>query len=157
MEKENNEFIENSLDYRRKRWIKKLQKIWEVDYKSRFEARVGEIYEVEFGENVGDEFSGRHFAMVLQNSSASNTNVLVIPITSRYEEFNSEYKIRIVSNVEGKIIEGGFVIGETKWISKQRINKWSCILGEDITDPIRCVGKYDCDRNLLKKLMYIGG
>ena len=147
----------DDLTYRRKRWISKIQNIWDVNYQPRFEARTGEIYEVEFGENVGDEFSGRHFAMVLQNSSPSNSKVLVIPITSRYEEYNSKYTIRVTSNVDSQIIEGGFVLGEARWISKQRINRYSAILKEDPKDPIRCVGFYFCDKKLLARLASLGG
>lgn len=151
------EYIDNDLEYRRKRWISKIQHIWDIDYKVKFEARTGEIYEVEFGENIGDEFSGRHFAMVLQNSSPSNSKVLVIPITSRFEEYNSKHKIKITSNVNNQIIEGGFVLGEARWISKQRINKYSAILKENPDDPIRCVGFYYCDKKLLARLSDLGG
>jgi len=151
------DYIDNQLEYRRKRWITKIQAIWDINYQPKFEARVGEIYEVEFGENVGDEFSGRHFAMVLQNSSPSNSKVLVIPITSRFEEYNSKYTIKVQSSVNKQMIEGGFVLGEARWISKQRINKYSAILNEDANDPIRCVGFYYCDRKLLSKLANLGG
>ena len=138
-------------------WLKRLQLYWKNDYQCKFQCIAGEIYEVEFGENVGDEFSGLHFAMVLQNSSFSNSKVLVIPISSRIEEFNIQYTIDIESYVDDNRIIGGFVTGEAKWISKQRITRYSKIFKEDANDKIRAVGYYNAPRWLLKKLSNLGG
>lgn len=138
-------------------WIKRLQAIWNNNYNCKFQCMTGEIYEVEFGENIGDEFSGLHFAMVLQNSSPSNSKVLVIPISSRVDEYNIQYTLDVESYVGDNRITGGFVMGEAKWISKQRILKYSKIFKEDPNDETRAVGYYKAPKWLLLRLSNLGG
>lgn len=147
----------NLLELSRGCWIKRIQDIWKANYNCKFQCRTGEIYEVEFGENIGDEFSGLHFAMVLQNSSPSNSKVLVVPISSRIDEYNIQFTIDVESYVGDNRITGGFVIGEAKWISKQRITKYSKIFKENENDNVRAVGYYKAPKWLIKKLANLGG
>lgn len=147
----------NLLDLSRECWIKRIQTIWSTNYSCKFQCYTGEIYEVEFGENIGDEFSGLHFAMVLQNSSPSNSKVLVIPISSRVDEYNIQFTLDVESFVGDNRITGGFVMGEARWISKQRILKYSKIFKEDPNDETRAVGYYKAPKWLLKKLANLGG
>ena len=145
------------LKLSRECWLKRIKTIWEANYNCKFQCCTGEIYEVEFGENIGDEFSGIHFAMVLQNSSPSNSKVLVIPISSRIDEYNIQFTIDVESYVKGNRITGGFVLGEAKWISKQRITKYSKIFKEDENDTTRAVGYYKAPKWLIKRLSNLGG
>jgi len=148
---------ESTLEVSRNCWLKRIQNIWNSNYNCKFQCNTGEIYEIEFGENIGDEFSGLHFGMVLQNSSPSNSKVLVIPISSRIEEYNIKYTLDVESYVEGNRISGGFVMGEAKWISKQRILKYSKIFKENPNDEIRAVGFYKAPKWLIHKLANLGG
>jgi mRNA-degrading endonuclease toxin of MazEF toxin-antitoxin module len=43
----------------------------------------GDVVLVDFGCNVGDEFGGKHTAIVLKNSNTSNERVMVLPVTSK--------------------------------------------------------------------------
>lgn len=56
----------------------------------------GNIVLVKLGFNIGKEFGGRHYCIVLRDSSVNNKRVLILPITSKkpsdYEAFkNSSY------------------------------------------------------------------
>ena len=46
----------------------------------------GEIVLANFGFNVGAEYGGMHFAVVVRNSSKSNPNINVVPLTSLDED-----------------------------------------------------------------------
>ena len=65
-------------------WVdKKTKKIMESpDFKKYFDNPIkrGNVVWVEFGYNIGDEFSGRHPALVLKNGGRT---LIVIPITSK--------------------------------------------------------------------------
>lgn len=42
----------------------------------------GDIIDVNFGLNVGTEFAGAHFAVVIGNNIRKNPNILVVPLSS---------------------------------------------------------------------------
>lgn len=44
--------------------------------------RPGDIFSVDFDDRVGHEISGTHFAVALQDSRASWSTVIVVPLTS---------------------------------------------------------------------------
>lgn len=83
----------------------------------------GEVILANFGFNVGEEYGGNHYAIVLRDSRESQAKILVLPITSQ-EPKNKQLPI---------YIEIGSIVGLTKhkhhWanilnisnISKQRI------------------------------------
>jgi mRNA-degrading endonuclease toxin of MazEF toxin-antitoxin module len=136
----------------REAWLRRLQKYWTVHSFPQFISRTGEIYEVDFGMNVGLEFSGRHLAVCLQDSSPSQEKMLVVPITTKINNYNisSENIVSTISN-NGKLIQGGVAIGEARYISKLRIFRVSKILEEDesVENPVK--GKIKLTKSTIKK------
>ena len=116
----------------REAWLRRLQIYWESPTAPHFITRVGEIYEVDFGMNPGTEFSGRHLAICLRDSIPSQEKMLVVPITSKFNEYNiaKEDIIETQAINTDKIIKGGVVLGEAKWVSKFRVFECSKILEE---------------------------
>jgi mRNA-degrading endonuclease toxin of MazEF toxin-antitoxin module len=108
-----------------------------------FNAYAGDIFEVQFGENIGNEFSGTHLALCLKDSRVSDSMITVIPISTQYESYNLKHSIDVASYIDGKRIKGGIVLGEAKSISKLRINPCSGILDESSEDKVFCVGHYN--------------
>jgi mRNA-degrading endonuclease toxin of MazEF toxin-antitoxin module len=115
----------------REAYLKRLQLYWNQQ-PHRFNTRVGEIYEVDFGENVGDEFSGRHLGVCLENTSPSQTKTVVVPLTTKYANYNinSEDVIHTTTISDNIAIDAGVCLGEARWISKLRIFPRSAILKE---------------------------
>lgn len=117
----------------REAWLRRLQIYWNSPTQPHFITRVGEIYEVDFGMNPGTEFSGRHLAVCLRDSVPSQEKMLVIPLTTKFKEYNIAPEDIIeseASNVD-KIIKAGVVVGEVTWVSKFRVFECSKILSED--------------------------
>lgn len=116
----------------REAWLRRLQIYWDSPTSPHFITRVGEIYEVDFGMNPGTEFSGRHLAICLRDSVPSQEKMLVIPLTTKFNEYNiaEEDIIETKAKNTNKIIKGGVVLGEAKWVSKFRVFECSKILEE---------------------------
>lgn len=53
------------------------------DNKLRYQINQGEVYEIDFGRNVGSELNERHYAVVLHNSDPEAQNIVVVPLTSK--------------------------------------------------------------------------
>lgn len=132
-------------------YIKRLRHYWTTKNYRNFNTNIGEIYEVDFGENVGTEFSGRHLAVCLNDTTAFEDRVLVIPITTKYEEYNLTDIVECESFVEGKTIKGGIVINEARFISKLRIFRYSNILEESVYDRRIAVGKIELTKEQLER------
>lgn len=67
--------------------------------------RRGDIYLIEFGQNIGKELSNTHMGIVIQNSSsnvASHT-VVVIPISSSQQLYPTHEKITQADIEKGKL------------------------------------------------------
>lgn len=126
----------------REAWLRRVQSYWNVVTFPKFNTRVGEIYEVDFGENVGTEFSGRHLAICLLDTMPNQERTMVVPLTTKYEEYNIDPR-NIVQTVSdsGVEIKAGVVLGEARWISKIRIFRNSLILGEDALNPLNRIVK----------------
>lgn len=125
----------------REAWLKRLKIYWDSRTYPHFISRVGEIYEVDFGENPGTEFSGRHLAICLSETLPSQEKMLVVPITSKFESYNiaPENVIKTRALWVEKDIEGGVALSEARWISKLRIFSVSKILEEpdDTKSPVK--------------------
>lgn len=52
----------------------------------------GSIVNVNFGFNVGNEFGGLHYAVVLKRSSTTNPNIIVLPLKSLKKEIDKLHK-----------------------------------------------------------------
>ena len=116
----------------REAWLRRLQIYWDSPTSPHFITRVGEIYEVDFGMNPGTEFSGWHLALCLRDSVPSQEKMLVIPLTTKFNEYNiaAEDIIETKAINNNRVIKGGVVLGEAKWVSKFRIFECSKILDE---------------------------
>ena len=126
----------------REAWLRRVQNYWNVISFPKFNTRVGEIYEVDFGENVGTEFSGRHLAVCLLDTMPNQERTIVVPLTTKYEEYNIDPRniIQTMSDT-GIEIKAGVVLGEARWISKVRIFRNSIILGEDASNLLNKIVK----------------
>lgn len=136
----------------REAWLRRLQKYWSAYSFPQFISRVGEIYEVDFGMNVGLEFSGRHLAICLENTMPSQERMLVIPLTTKIEDYNiSDDNIINITSSNNRVIKGGVVLGEATYISKLRIFRASKILGEPdtVTNPVK--GSFKVSPQQLKR------
>ena len=112
-------------------WFRRLKIYLKSPTSPRFITRVGEIYEVDFGMNPGTEFSGRHLAVCLRDSVPSQEKMLVIPLTTKFNEYNiAEEDIINTVAFNGKEIKAGIALGEAKWVSKFRVFECSKILEE---------------------------
>ena len=130
---------------KQERWLKRLKIYWSYLKEPVFNTRVGEIYEVDFGENIGSEFSGLHLALCLKDTKPTENRMLVVPLSSKYKEFNLEHVIKVSSRIPNEVIEAGVVVGEAQLISKHRVRKVSDILNESVhgDDGIISVGFYE--------------
>lgn len=138
-------------------WIERLKVYWSYAKEPVFNTRVGEIYEIDFGENIGSEFSGLHLAICLKDTKPTENRMLVVPLSSKYKEFNLEHVIKVPSKVPNQTIEAGIVLGEAQLVSKHRVRKVSTILRESELgdDGIMAVGYYEIpvrDLELFKRI-----
>ena len=78
----------------RQAFLRRLKCYWSAKGFPRFNTYIGEIYEIDFGENAGSEFSGRHLAICLSDTSIAEDRMLVIPITTKYEKYNFQDNFR---------------------------------------------------------------
>lgn len=137
----------------REAWLKRLKIYWDSRSYPHFITRVGEIYEIDFGENPGTEFSGRHLGLCLSDTSPSQEKMLVIPITSKFESYNiaPEDMIQTKALWVNKTIEGGVSLSEARWISKLRVFSVSKILSEPDTVVSPVKGMVDVSRKQLMR------
>ena len=137
----------------REAWLRRLQIYWDSPTAPHFITRTGEIYEVDFGMNPGTEFSGRHLAICLRDSVPSQEKMLVIPLTTKFNEYNiaEEDIVETKAINTNKKIKGGVVLGEAKWISKYRVFECSKILDEhpDVSKIVK--GTIDISKHDLKR------
>lgn len=84
--------------------------------------RQGEVYEVDFGRNVGSEINERHYAVILHDSNDSSQNVLVCPLTTKSSEGGENALINI-GRLPGLVtIDDSFAkISQVRSVDKVRI------------------------------------
>ena len=144
-------FHNTKLDAR-EAWLRRLNIYWHKTVFPRFITRIGEIIEVDFGENVGTEFSGRHLAVCLSETTQYSDRVLVIPLTTKFEIYNlSNEDIIDTLSTSGKPIKAGVVIGEARWISKHRIFRVSKILDDSEFTSSFIKGRIEVTKEQLKR------
>lgn len=139
----------------REAYLRRLQCYWKSRSPMRFNTYIGEIYEVDFGENVGSEFSGRHLGICLNNTKITEDRVLIIPITSAYIKYNLTDIVECTSFVDNKPIKGGVVLNEARFVSKIRIFKTSNILQESEEDMRIAVGQVKLTEEQLERFRRI--
>ncbi|NLZ76035.1 MAG: type II toxin-antitoxin system PemK/MazF family toxin [Erysipelotrichia bacterium] len=70
---------------------------------------VGDVFLINFGQNIGAEFSGKHYAVIL--TTQVNNTMLVVPITSKKR--NKRYR-------------GGITLNNTKYQKNPSCEKSFC-------------------------------
>lgn len=126
--------IENMDEKRGKifiEWLKTNNKylVWEESFDPAYlrAYKRSEIVLAHFGFNVGAEYGGMHYAVVIKDSSKSNPNVNVVPLSSLEEDETEEdtHKDRVFLGViEGLNEKNAVAIpDQMRPISKLRIHK----------------------------------
>lgn len=82
--------------------------------------RKGEIYLIEFGQNIGNELCNTHMGIIMQDSikNSISSTVVVIPISSSPKLYDTHEKILQEDVVEGKL---------NKLPSKAKAEQITCI------------------------------
>ena len=93
----------------REAYLRRLNYYWGAKNFPRLCTHIGEIYEVDFGENVGSEFSGRHLAVCLSETTIHQDRVMVIPLTTKYRQYNLKHIVNTKS-YNGKIIHAFYFL-----------------------------------------------
>lgn len=67
--------------------------------------RRGDIYLIEFGQNIGSELSNRHMGIIVQNSikNSVSSTVVVVPISSSKKLYDTHEKITSSDIKNGKL------------------------------------------------------
>ena len=151
--KENLEALtwEERKAYTREAYVKRLRYYWNAKNFPRIYTHVGEIYEVDFGENVGSEFSGRHLAICLSETTIHQDRVMVVPLTTKFKQYNLKHIIDTTA-FNGTRIHAGVMINEATLISKLRLFQKSLIVEEDKygDDGVYAVGRIKLTKNQVK-------
>lgn len=124
--------MEPDLERKYLKWLKLSN--WYLENEKNFKLEryatynPGDVITVNFGFNIGAEFGGRHFAIVVENNARKAGTIMVTPLSS----CNSEDEVREPSVYLGVIKELNFpgtdethsfaVINQTRPISKMRIS-----------------------------------
>lgn len=88
----------------------------------RYKLKRGEVYEVDFGRNVGSELNERHYAVVLHDSNELSQNVLVCPLTTKHSEGGDNALINIGRLPDIVTVDDSFAkISQIRTIDKVRI------------------------------------
>lgn len=105
------ELVEKSEQLDKKRIIKQEHPI---------QPRKGDIYLIEFGQNIGKELSNKHMGIIVQSSSKNvvTSTVLVVPISSSKKLYNTHELIYQEDLKEGKL---------NKLPSKAKAEQITCI------------------------------
>jgi mRNA-degrading endonuclease toxin of MazEF toxin-antitoxin module len=82
--------------------------------------RKGDIYLIEFGQNIGTELSNTHMGIIVQSSSKNvvTNTVIVVPISSSKKLYNTHEVIREEDIKEGKL---------NKLPSKAKAEQLTCV------------------------------
>ena len=105
-------------------WVKRLYGYTNYLYTNtlRYTLKRGEVYEVDFGRNVGSELNERHYAVVLHDSSELSQNVLVCPLTTKYSDGGDNALINIGKLPDIVTVDESFAkISQIRTIDKVRI------------------------------------
>ncbi len=54
-----------------------------LENKLKYKIEQGDVYEIDFGRNIGSELNERHYAVVLHNSEEDAQNIVVVPLTTK--------------------------------------------------------------------------
>lgn len=81
----------------------------------------GEVYEIDFGTNIGSELNERHYAVVIHNSDVDAQNIVVVPLTTkRHYSYMGAVEIGFLSGVKTNEISYA-KISQIRTVDKARI------------------------------------
>ncbi len=105
-------------------WMKRLYGYATFLYANTLKYRLkrGEVYEVDFGRNVGSELNERHYAVIMNDSTEDSQNVLVCPLTTKYSE-GGDHALVNIGRLPGIVtVSDSFAkISQLRTIDKVRI------------------------------------
>lgn len=88
----------------------------------RYELKQGEVYEVDFGRNVGCEINERHYAVVLHDANELTQNVLVCPLSTKVQDSSEHILVNIGRLPDVRTSYDSFAkISQIRTIDKVRI------------------------------------
>lgn len=67
------DWFKRNLDY----------EVFLIENKLKYKIEQGDVYEIDFGRNIGSELNERHYAVVLHNSEEDAQNIVVVPLTTK--------------------------------------------------------------------------
>lgn len=120
-------------------WLQRMLNYWTMNKMNvNLEIKQWEIYEIDFGINVNSEFSGRHYGIVLFDSSINNPLISVIPLKTKKEKIN-KYSDVYLGKIEGinTLKESIAVINQINTFDKLRIFNKEIINKHTINSKIK--------------------
>ncbi len=110
-------------ELKRVQWLGRLLNYWNLrHYMVRIDVYAWQIFEIDYGMNVGHEFSGRHYGVVIHDSPFYNPIITVIPIKTSRGKINSHSDVYL-GKIEGiqSLKNSIAVINQIQAVDKIRI------------------------------------
>lgn len=105
-------------------WIKRQLEysVFCEKYRTRYDCKKGEIYEIDWGVNVNAEFSLRHYGVVLADSGPFNPLVVVCPLKSNHQGAHprSDYSLGFIPELNNAVPTLA-VVNQIRTVDKLRI------------------------------------
>lgn len=87
----------------------------------RYDIKRGEVYEIDFGRNIGSELNERHYAVVIHNSSEEAQNIVVVPLTTKkHFSYTEAVEIGVLQGVRTSEVSYA-KISQIRTVDKARI------------------------------------
>ena len=148
---------EFKYEIKRIQWLQRMLNYWTMNKMNvNLEIKQWEIYEIDFGINVNFEFSGRHYGIVLFDSSINNPLISVIPLKTKKEKIN-KYSDVYLGKIEGinTLKESIAVINQINTFDKLRIFNKEIINKHTINSKIKLTNEQILVlKKALKKLYF---
>lgn len=126
-------------EYNKTNWLARLLNYWSMEqYENNLDIKAWEVYEIDFGINVGHEFSGRHYGVVINDSPKNNPLITRIPIKTAKKKINKKSDV-LLNEIEGikSSRKSVAVINQIQTIDKLRIFSKNCINIKDESKPLK--------------------
>ena len=111
-------------EVKRVQWLGRLLNYWSLKqhYLTYLNVHAWEIFEIDYGMNVGHEFGGRHYGVVLYDSFYNNPIITVIPIKTAKGKLNPHSDV-FLGKIEGiqSLSSSIAVVNQIQSIDKLRI------------------------------------
>ncbi len=151
---EEKEFVK---EVKKVQWVARLLNYWTMKkYTLSVDIKAWEIFEIDFGMNVGHEFSGRHYGVVIHDSPYYNPLITVIPIKTAKKEINLNSDV-LLNKIEGirSSKKSIAVINQIQTVDKLRIFNVDSINFRESNQPLKLNETQinDIKKGLLKILL----